>query len=45
MAKLADIIRDLGTDMTVVAVGRDSSALTLACTEVLAMSDGILVRP
>jgi ABC-type multidrug transport system ATPase subunit len=44
-AKLADIIRDLGTDMTVVAVGRDSSALTLACTEVLAMSDGILVRP
>jgi ABC-type multidrug transport system ATPase subunit len=45
MAKLADIIRDLGTDMTVVAVGRDSSALTLACTEVLAMSDGILVKP
>jgi ABC-2 type transport system ATP-binding protein len=44
-AKLADVIRDLGTDMTVVAVGRDSSALTLACTDVLAMSDGILVRP
>jgi ABC-type multidrug transport system ATPase subunit len=42
---LADAIRDLGTDTTVVAVGRDPSALALACTEVLAMSDGILVRP
>jgi ABC-type multidrug transport system ATPase subunit len=44
-AKLADVIRDLGTETTVVAVGRDSSALALACTEVLAMSDGILVKP
>ena len=44
-AKLADVIRDLGTDMTVIAVGRDPSALALACTDVLAMSDGILVKP
>ncbi len=44
-AKLADVIRDLGTEMTVVAVGRDPSALALACTEVLPISDGILVRP
>jgi ABC-2 type transport system ATP-binding protein len=42
---LADAIRDLGKDTTVVAVGRDPSALALACTEVLTMADGILVRP
>jgi ABC-2 type transport system ATP-binding protein len=42
---LAGAIRDLSTDTTVVAVGRDPSALALACSEVLAMSDGILVRP
>jgi ABC-type Na+ transport system ATPase subunit NatA len=43
-AELADAIRDLGKDTTVVAVGRDASALALACAEVLAMADGILVR-
>jgi ABC-2 type transport system ATP-binding protein len=42
---LADAIRDLGKDMTVIAVGRDPSALALACTEVLTMTDGVLVRP
>lgn len=42
---LADAIRDLAGDMTVVAVGRDPSALALACSEVLTMADGILVRP
>ena len=42
---LADVIRDLARDMTVVAVGRDPSALALACAEVLTLADGILVRP
>jgi ABC-2 type transport system ATP-binding protein len=42
---LADIIRDLAREMTVVAVGRDPSALALACAEVLTLADGILVRP
>jgi ABC-2 type transport system ATP-binding protein len=42
---LADAIRDLARDMTVVAIGRDPSALALACTEVLTLADGILVRP
>ncbi len=44
-AELADVIRDLGKDTTVIVVGRDSSSLALACTEVLTMADGILVRP
>jgi ABC-2 type transport system ATP-binding protein len=44
-AELADVIRDLGKDATVVMVGRDSSALALGSTEVLTMADGILVRP
>jgi ABC-2 type transport system ATP-binding protein len=42
---LADVIRDLGRDMAVVAVGRDPSALALACAEVLTLGYGILVRP
>jgi ABC-type multidrug transport system ATPase subunit len=44
-AALADALRDLGRDMTVVATGRDGAALALACGEVLTMADGILVRP
>jgi ABC-2 type transport system ATP-binding protein len=44
-AALADGIRDLGRDMTVVATGRDVTTLALACGEVLMMADGILVRP
>jgi len=44
-AALADAIRDLARDMTVVATGRDVAALALACGEVLTMADGILVRP
>jgi ABC-type multidrug transport system ATPase subunit len=42
---LAEAIRDLGRDMIVVAIGRDPSALALACTEVLTLADGILVQP
>ena len=42
---LADVIRDLGREATVVATGSDPSALALACGEVLTMADGILVRP
>jgi ABC-2 type transport system ATP-binding protein len=44
-AALADALRDLGRDMTVVATGRDAATLALACGEVLTMADGILVRP
>jgi ABC-2 type transport system ATP-binding protein len=44
-AALADAIRDLGRDMTVVATGRDAATLARACGEVLTMADGILVRP
>ena len=44
-AALADAIRDLGTDMTIVATGRDPGVLALACGEILTMTDGILVRP
>jgi ABC-2 type transport system ATP-binding protein len=42
---LAEAVRDLAGDMIVVAVGRDPSALALACAEVLTLDDGILVRP
>jgi ABC-2 type transport system ATP-binding protein len=42
---LADAIRDLGRDTTVVATGREAATLALACGEVLTMADGILVRP
>jgi ABC-2 type transport system ATP-binding protein len=42
---LADAIRDLGRDTTVVTIGQDPQALGLACGEVLTMADGILVRP
>ena len=45
MAPLADAVRDLGRDTTVVAIGHDPHALALACGEVLTMADGILVRP
>jgi ABC-type multidrug transport system ATPase subunit len=44
-AEMADVVRDLGKDITVILVGRDSSALVMACTEVLTMADGILVKP
>lgn len=40
---LAEAIRDLGRDTTVVATGRDGVLLWLACGEVLTMADGILV--
>ena len=42
---LAEAVRDLSGDMIVVAVGRDPSALALACAEVLTLADGILVGP
>jgi ABC-2 type transport system ATP-binding protein len=44
-AEMADVVRDLGKDITVIIAGRDSSALAMACTEVLTMADGILVKP
>ncbi len=44
-AALADAIRDLGRDTTVVATGREAATLALACDEVLTMADGILVWP
>jgi ABC-2 type transport system ATP-binding protein len=44
-ASLADAIRDLGRDTTIVATGRHAATLALACGEVLTMADGILVRP
>jgi ABC-type multidrug transport system ATPase subunit len=42
-AALADAIRDLGRDTTVIATGRDAGALALACDEVITLADGILV--
>jgi len=44
-AALADALRDLGQETTVVAAGHDAAALALACGEILTMADGILVRP
>lgn len=44
-SSLADAIRDLGRDMTIVATGRDPAVLALACGEVLTMADGIIVSP
>lgn len=42
---LADAIRDLGSEMTIVATGRDAGTLALACSEILTMADGIVIRP
>lgn len=42
-AALADVIRELERDTAVIAIGRDAHVLTLACHEVLALSDGILI--
>ena len=44
-AALADAIRDLSRETTVVATGREAATLALACGEVLTMADGILVWP
>jgi ABC-type cobalamin/Fe3+-siderophores transport system ATPase subunit len=41
---LADAIRDLGREMTIVATGRDPAVLALACGEILTMADGIVIR-
>jgi ABC-type branched-subunit amino acid transport system ATPase component len=41
---VAASIRDLGRDTAIVATGRDSAALALACGEVLVLADGIIVR-
>ncbi len=40
---LADGIRDLGKDTAIVATGRNSRALALACDEILTLADGILI--
>ena len=42
---LAEAVRDLAGDMIVVAIGRDPSALALACADVITLADGILVSP
>jgi ABC-type cobalamin/Fe3+-siderophores transport system ATPase subunit len=42
---LAESVRDLAGDMIVVAIGRDPSALALACADVITLADGILVSP
>jgi ABC-type multidrug transport system ATPase subunit len=41
---VAASIRDLGRDTAIVATGRDSVALAMACGEVLTLTDGIIVR-
>jgi ABC-type multidrug transport system ATPase subunit len=41
---VAASVRDLGRDTAIVATGRDSAALALACGEVLTLADGIIVR-
>jgi len=41
---VAASIRDLGRDTAIVAIGRDSAPLALACGEVLTLTDGIIVR-
>jgi hypothetical protein len=41
---IAGSIRDLGRDTAIVATGRDSAALAMACGEVLTLADGIIVR-
>ena len=40
---VAASIRDLGRDTAIVAIGRDSAPLALACGEVLTLADGIIV--
>jgi phospholipid/cholesterol/gamma-HCH transport system ATP-binding protein/D-methionine transport system ATP-binding protein len=41
---VAASIRDLGRDTAIVAIGRDSAPLAMACGEVLTLADGIIVR-
>jgi ABC-type multidrug transport system ATPase subunit len=43
-AAVADALRDLARDTTVVVTGRDAATLALACGEILTMADGILIR-
>jgi ABC-type multidrug transport system ATPase subunit len=40
---LADGIRDLGQDTAIVATGRSTRALALACDQILTLADGILI--
>ncbi|HUZ37860.1 MAG TPA: ATP-binding cassette domain-containing protein [Streptosporangiaceae bacterium] len=42
-ASVADGVRDLARDTAIVATGRDSRVLDLACDEVLTLADGVLV--
>jgi ABC-type multidrug transport system ATPase subunit len=42
-AALADGIRDLGRDTGILVVGCDATALGLACDDVMALADGVLV--
>jgi ABC-type branched-subunit amino acid transport system ATPase component len=41
---VAASVRDLGRDTAIVAIGRDSAPLAMACGEVLTLADGIIVR-
>jgi ABC-2 type transport system ATP-binding protein len=43
-AALADAIRELSRDIAIVATGQDTSALRLACDDVLTLSYGIIFR-
>jgi ABC-type multidrug transport system ATPase subunit len=43
VASVSDNVRDLARDTAIVATGRDSAALHLACDEVLTLTDGVLI--
>ncbi len=44
VASVAASIRDLSRDTAIIAIGADAAALSLACDEVLTLTDGIIVR-
>jgi ABC-type multidrug transport system ATPase subunit len=44
VAALADAIRDLGRDTSIIAAGRDAAALALVGGEILTLSQGIIAR-
>jgi hypothetical protein len=44
VAALADAIRDLGRDTSIIAAGRDAAALALVGGEILTVSQGVISR-
>jgi ABC-type multidrug transport system ATPase subunit len=44
VAALADAIRDLGRDTSIIAAGRDAAALALVGGEILTLSQGVIAR-